>query len=222
MQPSLRWYIGHADPNRDAAGALNFSETVLIGQVIADKDGTAPLERLLRQQRLDGSALVVGGRLELDHHFSFLHCKIAALLEVREKSQDLAGKLRALAKMDGKRRALVLEPDAVVGRGKGGDEWPHFIHEIGARDTAGPVGEADICAVQAGGGQRQRIEDAIEVGDRPAAHKRDGAARRGLEAGQEPAQMLVGDDLLGPAAQLEQSAIDVEEIGEELPAARFR
>ncbi|HEV7822552.1 MAG TPA: hypothetical protein VGO84_15325, partial [Burkholderiales bacterium] len=129
MQPSFRRHIGNADANRNAAGVLNFGETVFVGQVVADENRQAALKRRLSKERFDRGAFVMRSGLELDDHLAFLHGKIPPLLELREESQHIAGELRTFAKMDCERRAFVFQPDTIVSGGEGRDQRAHLVHE---------------------------------------------------------------------------------------------
>src|SRR5947209_16079245 len=129
VQPSFRQHIWESDANRHAAGPLNLGETMFVGQIVANENGAASSKGRVCQQRFDGRAFVMSGRLELDYHLAFLHREIAPLLELRQEGKDLAGKLRTLAKVDRQRRVLVLKPDAVVSGSEGRNERPDLIHE---------------------------------------------------------------------------------------------
>src|SRR5262245_24047146 len=115
-----------ADLDRVPAGAIDDTEAVLVGGVVADEHRRALRERRLAQELLDRHALVASRGLDLDHHFSDLQLEPVAEAGGRVAHHALGGlrEIRREAVVQREARSLVLEYQAVVRRGE-------FAHRAG-------------------------------------------------------------------------------------------
>ena len=157
-------------------------ESAFVGRIVADEDRRPAAERRPRQKRRDRAAFVVAGRLELDRAVR-LHdldrnrrksstSRVTAWRRGRSASGTQAimnDKTEALVFDERARECCDLAGQAPSTRGEG--------NAIAAGVGAGRFSrlKADLGAVNSARAQAQRLEQAIEVPDRPAADERQRA-----------------------------------------------
>ena len=119
--------------------------------------------------------------------------------------------MRCSAVMQRERQPLVLEVKSGILPGEGGKRLAQRGDGVGRHDLDAAVGAPPLQAVNAGGGQAQGPEDAIEVVDLPAAQQRQRPAARLAQRLQRSEQSGSGTNRVGGRGKFEQRSIDIEE-----------
>ena len=161
-------------PWRAAANQRGF-----VGHIVAHHDRAASLERRQRQERLERRALRHVPRHHLDDATPGQRMKWSGLsATIRISAASICGSTAGrLPVVDGDRMHLRLDDDARVERaeaahGRGDDR----VHGADREQDFAVAARAQLRPMHAGGGQAQRIEEAVDVGDGPARDDRHGPA----------------------------------------------
>jgi hypothetical protein len=73
------------------------------------------------------------------------------------------------------------------------------------------AGIATFAAMHSRGREAQRLEQAVDVVDRPATHEGDRASTGAIEITEQVKQRIVDADLVGSGREVEQGSVDIEE-----------
>src|ERR1700722_19554289 len=103
-----------ADPDRDAAAAIDFGKPVLVGNVVTDKYRPAAAERRLGEESGNNRTLVTVPRLQLQKHLAGKEPQplVLGCCEMFDGRTNLGPALRDGAIMQRQSPALVLDPRA--------------------------------------------------------------------------------------------------------------
>lgn len=206
-----------ADPDRDAVAAADFGKAILIGRVVSDKDRPATKKRRFGQEGGNGAPLVRAAGLEFDNHLTRDQAQHRSNFAVERlgNGTDFRLSLRRGAVMKRKRPPFIFEYEAGSIRCEGGKLWPQAI-ECGRAVAVGhaidnSVRSAPFEPVQTRCGALPRLEQAVELGQRPTADQGKRSLARGRKPHDQRRQAVWYPNKFRTGSDLQQRPVDIEE-----------
>jgi hypothetical protein len=215
-QPITRFRSAIADAHAIPAERLCCTDAVFVGHVVADEDGQATGERGLGHEGAHGATLGDTTPFQLEHEmaadpFPCVH-RLGLCRERREKSVTADRfQLGTRPIVQRKTALLQFQDEPFVPsrqRLRASDDMRR--RRCGDRGDQA-IGAAPFSAVHTGRRQSQRLQEMIELIDRPAADHRERPVQRGLQAAQRGHHPRGRLHILRTRSERRQGAIEVEE-----------
>lgn len=212
-EPKLRIGVAKPDLDRDAAGLAHDAQRELVRRVIADIDRATSGERSILAKDVHGPSLVHAGEMHLDDVLPVEHDE--AVLVSDGLPHEVLGEWTEFgmpAGMKDERGALVFQLQE-----RGGDEArPQRRAE--AIESLRPGQPSDVPArlgpllqsVDAGRGEGERRQEAVEIVDPPPADDGEGAGNVPLERGQDVEDAGFETDGGGVVGEADEGPVEIE------------